>query len=969
MSVESRVNGVFISSQPDLPGAFPETPDEEAGPRRNKLHKRNDPRGWTGSQKQARGHGHTDSGVGLEPGRDNAQTYEYNAHVDAAATRPYDQPKAQMTEVHENGVRKPGFFTGAFSRIGNTADHGATVRSHNTAAPESSDSSAFDKTNINTSARTNASGATRKSSRDKNEHVQTQGPGGTAALAAGAALTSSGPEKEQSGNRSEQSQHNIVRNGRDRSEVDHSEQYRGDIPPAGGVYNTVVGAGSDEKAPEARAREHSLHPSFTPTSSTRDVAPATSTSESIPARRIDNTDGKGVHNGVIGAGSAEDKSAVKHQRAFPLVSPQQKTAAARGSEKPAQSQNNAPSKFKENIAGVGAGVATGHVASQYSSGQEDRIPVATDSQRGLDSAAMHQKSSPYTQKHISDIPKPDSEDTKTQHHHYIGRDAAVAGAGAGVAGYGAHKYTQNAGSEGKRAGSQDYAAMYQTGNPYIQDDASSSSAQTARADPNRTSLSGRNAALAGGAAIGGYGAYTLGSSARNNNNNNTDGIGSQPEADWLRRASSVSSAPGSRRGSTVQMHAEKLLAQQDPDPSRGGTYNVLADGTPSGVNLETARRRSSVAAAAESSAPSSSSAGLQKSPLSAGSTSPIRIAGSHQGPNHSGAKSAVAASAAGAGAALAVRQAHQQQHTDENGVSPRSTSPAQTSRDGELSVPPSHGRAAAGGGDGYVSGEEVSPMSSPKLGRREPSIPSAAVRSSNDHAHAHSHGGAKVAAAGVGAGAAGTAAHRAWARHDNDENAPSSGGKIYRTLADGTPSGVKIEEDTAPSKARSAEPGAPIGSEHSSSKTAAAAAAAGAVAVGAGGVGVHALNHSRTPAAPTATEPHPRRRSSSVQYKVLASGTPSGIDLSQPPSASEQDGTTSSMAPQTAMRRQSLPGAQQKKKTARFSDDDLPSGAAAVGAGAGVAAAGSAVGKKPLMHKCSHCGKEDDVSEYLRGRQ
>ena len=115
MSVENRIHDPLIGSEPGLPGAFPETPIEESGPRRNKLRKRNDPRGWSNSRKQPpRGHGHTDSGVGLEPGHELAHNFPENDRVEPVTTKSFDQPKAQSRKkAHENEVSKPGFMTGA----------------------------------------------------------------------------------------------------------------------------------------------------------------------------------------------------------------------------------------------------------------------------------------------------------------------------------------------------------------------------------------------------------------------------------------------------------------------------------------------------------------------------------------------------------------------------------------------------------------------------------------------------------------------------------------------------------------------------------------------------------------------------------------------------------------------------------------------------------------------------------------
>lgn len=60
------------SDYSNTPGTYPDsvaTPRSEAaaasGHEHNKLHKPNDPRGWSAEEQEARGHGHTDSGVGI----------------------------------------------------------------------------------------------------------------------------------------------------------------------------------------------------------------------------------------------------------------------------------------------------------------------------------------------------------------------------------------------------------------------------------------------------------------------------------------------------------------------------------------------------------------------------------------------------------------------------------------------------------------------------------------------------------------------------------------------------------------------------------------------------------------------------------------------------------------------------------------------------------------------------------------
>ena len=435
MTSESNANQVPMSLEDSLPGAFPETPADESGPVHNKLHKRDDPRGWTDSNQTPRNHEYTDSGVsGVNPSNSNPQsknyTYEKGGlndptsraqdHTIPSVAKPQtgETPRPHISYDHD--VAKPGVMTGAYSRVGNnsnqpgTLDNSGTRQAINANAPSS-----------NTYNQKDTSTIPEKAPRPNDNHVHIKGAAPTA-VAGGAAAASTTHQDGSSNSQAEEGQQrNLVRNGRGRSEIDHEEAYWGDIPRGAGVYNTVVGTGSGEKNP---ATQHKRDRTLPHTGAAQHLAARDGTAASNPDPAWHNEGveaGNGVHNSVIGTGSNEDRSAIHHQRAFPLVASHDDDAHATSAESATHQSVGAgvgggpPSRFHEDLAEAGAGT------HDYAQGREGN-PTAGS---GITSS----------QKHLSDTPMSQPEE-KNHSQHHLGRDAALAGAGATAAGYGAHKY-------------------------------------------------------------------------------------------------------------------------------------------------------------------------------------------------------------------------------------------------------------------------------------------------------------------------------------------------------------------------------------------------------------------------------------------------------------------------------------------------------------------------------------------------
>ncbi|KAK9770526.1 hypothetical protein SCAR479_12797 [Seiridium cardinale] len=225
------------SGERDL-GGTSQDPGLITGPsEHNKLHKKNDPRGHTGSSAYGTnsskgptsstgfGHDHTDSGVGLhETERHTAKdsplsssNHPSSHHDGSIATDRHNRPDTSIV---------PG--TGSTTAAG---AGGVATRELGGDRSGQKQESGF------TSGTTGQSGTTGTDRLHTGSHAtSTSGlAAGTGAAAAAGALA--GHES-----------HNTVNNGREKSTVSQNQEepYWGDLPQGAGVYNTVTGHGSGE---------------------------------------------------------------------------------------------------------------------------------------------------------------------------------------------------------------------------------------------------------------------------------------------------------------------------------------------------------------------------------------------------------------------------------------------------------------------------------------------------------------------------------------------------------------------------------------------------------------------------------------------------------------------------------------------------------------------------------------------------
>ncbi|KAI1761557.1 hypothetical protein GGR53DRAFT_469234 [Hypoxylon sp. FL1150] len=282
-----------------IPGSFPETPGEQdmmTSSGRNKLHKPEDPRGWSEEEKLAHGHQYTDSGIGLA---DTSRTPYSSTRDSTAAGGIYDSNNTATTHNREavpsttadstsgtNDYRgvdsKPGVMTGAYSRLDNSSS-GNNLSDSTTRDP------AYQH-------HTNATGA---------------GAVGPATGVATAASSSNTAENDSS-----DSGRNIVRSGlRQSTDVDHQDPYWGDVPRGTGVYNTVTGHGSSETpadgsvhARDSRLDGNGEHRAF-PLSTTSNTAVRDETSPHNSSRFREGVVESGA---VAGVGIAASEVAEKH---------------------------------------------------------------------------------------------------------------------------------------------------------------------------------------------------------------------------------------------------------------------------------------------------------------------------------------------------------------------------------------------------------------------------------------------------------------------------------------------------------------------------------------------------------------------------------------------------------------------------------------------------------------------------------
>ncbi|RYP55620.1 hypothetical protein DL770_010896 [Monosporascus sp. CRB-9-2] len=209
-------------SQPNVPGAFPETPSAESATQHNQLD----------SNQTPRSHGLTDTGLsGEDTSSSNAPSGNYTYQQKGA---PAPVPRTQGIDAvpltqkgtagapqqaagSERGSSKPGFMTGADSRTGDNHNNfpaSDSIQGRQPTSAVTASSGPYSQKDV--------SAVPESTTRSDDRHVHIKGSGPTQATEASAAATAAGNERG----------------------IDHHQ------PRGAGVYNTVVGRGSHEETPE-----------------------------------------------------------------------------------------------------------------------------------------------------------------------------------------------------------------------------------------------------------------------------------------------------------------------------------------------------------------------------------------------------------------------------------------------------------------------------------------------------------------------------------------------------------------------------------------------------------------------------------------------------------------------------------------------------------------------------------------------
>ncbi|KAI3332069.1 hypothetical protein HD806DRAFT_179864 [Xylariaceae sp. AK1471] len=606
----------------DAPGAYPITPlNEEPVQQKqhNKLHKREDPRGWDSNAEQETypsSHNLTGGpGIHAEESSLGHGAYPTTSSTTSSYQNPSQQtlfskqePHSVDNDAHSSGRHfnnsgiyvddsslsrgsensKPGVMTGAVSRVSNqvgtyTQNNNYTYDKQSVSPPTYGETTGeYDNTK---SAATATSGVASthntsdSANRDSNVDATT--------------ISSTNADNN----------HNNVQSGLGRqSNVEHKEPYWGDIPFGAGVYNGVTGHGSDELTSHER-RTHDQ--------------------DSNSATNI------GIHNGVIGHGSNESTS---HHRSIRDQNTTTSTGVYNGvtghgsnADTAAASKFNhgdeqrRESHFKEGLAGASATAAGGYAAHEYANKHTDKVNTKHEQPKESGESKLHALLHPHSHKdkkaehkheevkstsgvtkhekkeqalpHRAFAAAPDENQTErqklerqpqnTSHENkakedsnlgYYGAAAATAGAGA----YGAHKYANRDSSKEHSSVPENKQAPLGTSHSITH-------------EPVRD-----NAPLVGGNVM----SHTANREKPRHEQYNTlsDGTPSGIASSGTKYShdSTNSRAPHKAQYSTLTDGVPSGIAAdrtQDEgrvssDSSHGGQYNILSSGTPSGINME-----------------------------------------------------------------------------------------------------------------------------------------------------------------------------------------------------------------------------------------------------------------------------------------------------------------------------------------------------------------------------------------------
>jgi len=184
----------------------------DSGSKHNKLHKRNDPRGWPEEGVTGAGHKHTDSGVGLSQERETSPSKHSNEYTISGTYLQQDFPHKDNNTTESVPQRDVPVFGGSA---------GLSTRDTETAEPSR----------------------------------EAHSTSGTAAVAPVSQEHDTADKKAT----------------RDPSDIIQEHPYWGDLPRGAGTYNTVTGHGSEEDQPK---RQHELYEQETHATATSGAQPS-----------------------------------------------------------------------------------------------------------------------------------------------------------------------------------------------------------------------------------------------------------------------------------------------------------------------------------------------------------------------------------------------------------------------------------------------------------------------------------------------------------------------------------------------------------------------------------------------------------------------------------------------------------------------------------------------------------------------
>ncbi|GAP84872.1 hypothetical protein SAMD00023353_0801910 [Rosellinia necatrix] len=519
----------------NAPGAYPVTPLNEEPPqeaRRNKLHKRQDPRGWNGSTEQnAHSGSHNWAGSGtyvvgtpftrgpdptLSSRQDSSRQPLLHKETPRSLThdgkRSYHSTGSSAAHIddspfsHSNDSHEPGLMTGAYSRVG-TRDSAFAQEGNYThnAMPDSQSPYGNDSNRRDDATQT-----------DMPENIPVSPKlihASNNALAKNNADHNTNAESGSCGD----------------PKAKHHEAYWGDIPFGVGIYNGVTGHGSKESTTRQKPRYGQYDTAISP----------------------------GIYNGVTGHGSKEPmspKSSKRDRDATTNNDTSQQHAflignnaniAAKMSDANQQERN---SHSKGVLAGAGATAVGGYAAHKHSKKDINKDVRATNEK------PTDERASGLRQRNLDAPLQPyDYKGDGTERTHRREEQSVP--------------YTPVA------AGPMEYNNEGQT----LEEHPLSPGTWSI----GRSSNLGRDLAAGAAAAAGVYGTHAYANRGRTEDHQSVSG-----DRVPLSTASYGTARKPTRNDAKGIARVTKTTGSCSSDSSHGGQYNVLPSGTPSGINLE-----------------------------------------------------------------------------------------------------------------------------------------------------------------------------------------------------------------------------------------------------------------------------------------------------------------------------------------------------------------------------------------------